>query len=133
VDARRLPHHVKSAGTAELAKPNTRITGLPSQFDYFLYSPIDGISQGFSLLYTLQRKARSLQKGVGCMMWSILITAIGLLFVFEGILPFLSPRFWRKIMSQMFVLSDRAIRITGLASMLIGLALVCIARDLFQV
>jgi uncharacterized protein YjeT (DUF2065 family) len=66
------------------------------------------------------------------MLWSIFITAIGLLFVFEGILPFLSPHSWRDLMRQMLVLSDRALRITGLISMLIGLAIVCIARSLYQ-
>lgn len=64
-------------------------------------------------------------------MWSIFITAVGLLFVFEGILPFLSPVFWRRIMQQMFTKSDNALRTTGLASMLLGLALICIARDFF--
>ncbi len=65
------------------------------------------------------------------MMWSIFITAVGLLFVFEGILPFLSPHFWRKLMHQLFNQSDRALRIMGLVSMLIGLALVCLARDYY--
>jgi uncharacterized protein YjeT (DUF2065 family) len=64
-------------------------------------------------------------------MWSIFITAIGLLFVFEGILPFLSPYLWRSFMQQMITQSDQALRIMGLISMLIGLALVCIARDLY--
>jgi uncharacterized protein YjeT (DUF2065 family) len=66
------------------------------------------------------------------MLWSILITALGLLFVFEGILPFLSPHFWRRLMQQMFIQSDRALRIMGLISMLIGLALVCIAREMYK-
>lgn len=65
------------------------------------------------------------------MIWSILISAVGLLFVMEGMLPFLSPRFWRGLMQQMFALNDRVLRIIGLVSMLIGLALVCIARDLY--
>ena len=64
-------------------------------------------------------------------MWSILVTAMGLLCVFEGILPFLSPNFWRRMMQQMIIQSDRTLRIMGLISMLIGLALVCIARDLY--
>ncbi len=64
-------------------------------------------------------------------MWSIFITALGLLFVFEGILPFLSPRIWRRVMQQMFTQSDRGMHIMGLMSMLIGLALVCIARDFY--
>lgn len=65
------------------------------------------------------------------MMWSIMTTAIGLLFVFEGILPFLSPHFWRWLMQQMFIQSDRALRMMGLVSMLLGLALVVIARDFY--
>lgn len=64
-------------------------------------------------------------------MWSLFITAIGLLFVFEGILPFLSPSIWRKMVQQMFTQSDRTVRVMGLISMLLGLALVCIARDLY--
>lgn len=65
------------------------------------------------------------------MVWSLLITAIGLLLVFEGILPFLSPNFWRRTMQQMFIQSDRVLRIIGLVSMLLGLTLVCIARDFY--
>ena len=65
-------------------------------------------------------------------MWSIFISAVGLLFVFEGILPFLSPPFWRRMMQQMTIQGDRVVRIIGLVSMLAGLALVCIARDLYQ-
>lgn len=65
------------------------------------------------------------------MMWSIFLTAVGLLFVLEGILPFLSPHFWRRVMQQMFILGDRSLRIIGLVSMLIGLTFVSIAHDLF--
>ena len=65
------------------------------------------------------------------MMWSLFITAVGLLFVFEGILPFSSPGFWRRMMQQMFIQNDRALRIMGFISMLIGLMLVVIARDFY--
>jgi uncharacterized protein YjeT (DUF2065 family) len=65
-------------------------------------------------------------------MWTIFISALGLLFVFEGILPFLSPPAWRRVMLQMTVQGDRLLRIIGLVSMLAGLALVSIARDLYQ-
>lgn len=59
----------------------------------------------------------------------LFITAVGLLFVFEGILPFLSPHFWRRLMQQMLTQSDHALRIMGFVSMLVGLAIVSIARD----
>lgn len=65
------------------------------------------------------------------MIWSILITAVGLLLVFEGVLPFLSPRSWRQVLQKIFTQSDRTVRIMGLISMLIGLALVCVARDFY--
>lgn len=65
------------------------------------------------------------------MSWSLLVAAIGLLFVFEGVLPFLSPAVWRRVMQQMFIQSDRAIRIVGLISMLVGLVLVCVAHDFY--
>ena len=61
--------------------------------------------------------------------WSILISAIGLLFVFEGIMPFLSPRFYRQIMQQMMLQNDRTLRSIGLASMIIGLIIVTIVHQ----
>lgn len=65
------------------------------------------------------------------MQWSIFISAIGLLFVFEGILPFLSPRFWRNMMLPLLSQTDRAIRVMGLVSMLLGLLIVCAVRGFF--
>ena len=64
------------------------------------------------------------------MIWLMVVSAVGLLFVFEGILPFLSPKIWRLVIQQMLIQSDKALRIIGLVSMLIGLLLVSIARDL---
>jgi uncharacterized protein YjeT (DUF2065 family) len=65
------------------------------------------------------------------MNWPVIITAFGFLFVFEGILPFLSPSSWRRTIAQMMLLSDRTLRIIGLISMLMGLCLVTLARDLY--
>lgn len=65
------------------------------------------------------------------MAWSIFLSAVGLLFVFEGALPFVLPNFWRQVMQLMFVQSDRALRVMGLVSMLLGLILVCVAHDLY--
>lgn len=56
-------------------------------------------------------------------MWESLLMALGLVFVIEGITPFLAPRLWRHAMQQMFIQSDRTLRIFGLVSMLIGLGL----------
>ncbi|MEJ2480384.1 MAG: DUF2065 domain-containing protein [Acidihalobacter sp.] len=54
-------------------------------------------------------------------MWIHLLTALGLLFVLEGILPFLTPHGMRRAMLQTAQLPDNALRLIGLASMLLGL------------
>ncbi|WP_044409058.1 DUF2065 domain-containing protein [Thiomicrospira microaerophila] len=54
-------------------------------------------------------------------METVLITAIALVFIFEGLLPFLFPKFWQRIMSQASQLPENHLRLTGLASLMIGL------------
>lgn len=57
-----------------------------------------------------------------------LLMAIGLVFVLEGLLPFLAPHFWRKMMQQMVLQHDKTLRVFGLISMLVGLGLAYIFR-----
>lgn len=66
------------------------------------------------------------------MAWSILISAIGLVLVFEGIMPFSSPHRWRQLMLQLVMRNDHFLRIMGFICMLAGLALVCVAHDLYS-
>lgn len=47
--------------------------------------------------------------------------AISLLFILEGVLPFLAPDTWRNWMRRMADESDRSLRMVGLVSMLLGL------------
>ncbi len=54
-------------------------------------------------------------------MVTILITAIALVFIIEGLLPFLFPNLWRKMMSEAVQLDEKKLRVMGLASMIIGL------------
>ena len=56
-------------------------------------------------------------------MWQELGIALCLLLVLEGVLPFLCPRHWRRAVAQLIRLSDRRLRLMGLASMLLGTAL----------
>lgn len=50
-----------------------------------------------------------------------LLMAIGLVFVFEGLTPFLAPKLWRRAMEQMLAQNDKNLRLFGLVSMLMGL------------
>lgn len=56
-------------------------------------------------------------------MWQELGIALCLVLVLEGILPFLYPRHWRGAVIQAARLPDRRLRLMGLASMLLGTAL----------
>ena len=56
-------------------------------------------------------------------MGDLLLAALALMLVFEGLLPFFSPRRWREVFLRATQMSDGQIRFVGLTSMLIGLTL----------
>ncbi|WP_333843089.1 DUF2065 domain-containing protein [Limnohabitans sp.] len=47
--------------------------------------------------------------------------AFGMLLIFEGIFPFMSPQGWRDKMAQLMMLQDGQIRFFGLACIVAGL------------
>ncbi|HTC53147.1 MAG TPA: DUF2065 domain-containing protein [Steroidobacteraceae bacterium] len=49
--------------------------------------------------------------------------ALALLFVLEGIFPFLSPAGTKRALARILSFGDREIRIAGLGSMLVGVVL----------
>jgi len=61
-------------------------------------------------------------------MWDDLVRAIALVLVIEGMLPFLSPEGWRQAMIQAGRLSDKTLRIIGLASMVVGVLVLYMTR-----
>lgn len=56
-------------------------------------------------------------------MWQEFAIALCLMLVLEGVLPFLYPQRWRDALAQLVRLPDRQLRLMGLASMLLGTAL----------
>jgi len=61
-------------------------------------------------------------------MWSDLWAALALMLVIEGILPFLSPDSVRRLMQNMAQVDNRSLRVSGLVSMLAGVALLYLVR-----
>jgi uncharacterized protein YjeT (DUF2065 family) len=57
-----------------------------------------------------------------------LLTAIALMLVIEGVLPFLVPTLWRETFRRLTEMSDGQIRFIGLSSMLAGLLLLYLVR-----
>ena len=56
------------------------------------------------------------------------LSAVGLMLVMEGIVPFLSPAQFRRLLAGMARVDDRALRIAGFLSMVAGAALVFLVR-----
>lgn len=54
-------------------------------------------------------------------METIFISAVALVFIFEGLLPFVFPNFWRRMMAQAILLEEKQLRLMGLFSIAIGL------------
>ncbi len=53
----------------------------------------------------------------------LLLAALGVMLVVEGLLPFLSPGTWRSVFEKAVRMSDGQIRFFGLSSMVVGLLL----------
>jgi len=56
---------------------------------------------------------------VSDLLWS----ALALVLIFEGLMPFIAPSAWRRVFSQMLQLQDGQIRFFGLLCVLSGLLL----------
>ena len=56
-------------------------------------------------------------------MGNMLLGALALMLIIEGLLPFISPNTWREVFERATRLSDGQIRFIGLSSVVAGLVL----------
>jgi uncharacterized protein YjeT (DUF2065 family) len=56
-----------------------------------------------------------------------LLTALALMLIIEGVLPFLAPGLWRDTFRRITEMSDGQVRFIGLTSMLSGVLLLLFA------
>jgi uncharacterized protein YjeT (DUF2065 family) len=61
-------------------------------------------------------------------MWRELGLAFCLMLVLEGIMPFLYPARWRALVAMLATVDDKALRLTGFASMMAGTVFMFIIR-----
>jgi hypothetical protein len=62
-------------------------------------------------------------------MWTDLFSAIALVFILEGIIPFISPETTRKLYLMVSQLNNQTLRFIGLTCMLAGLVLLYLVRS----
>ena len=60
--------------------------------------------------------------------WQVFLSALALMLVLEGIIPFLYPNKWRNLVATLAQISDSRLRVMGLVSMLLGVALLYLVR-----
>ena len=62
------------------------------------------------------------------MYWTEILTAVSLVLIIEGMLPFIRPGRYKQLVAQIVRLSDNQLRIFGLSVMIAGLLLLFIVR-----
>jgi uncharacterized protein YjeT (DUF2065 family) len=62
------------------------------------------------------------------MYWQEILTAVALVLVIEGMLPFVGPGRYRQLVAQIARLGDNQLRTFGLTSMIAGLLLLFFVR-----
>lgn len=63
------------------------------------------------------------------MNWTDLLSAVALVMVIEGLLPFANPRGSRRTMAMLAQMPDDKLRLAGLASIIAGLVLLYFVRS----
>jgi len=61
--------------------------------------------------------------------WTEILTAVALLLIIEGMLPFVGPDRYKRLVAQIAQLSDNQLRIFGLSVMITGLLLLFFVRS----
>lgn len=61
-------------------------------------------------------------------MWDDLMAATALVLVIEGMLPFLSPKRFREALYMAAQMTDKGLRVMGLASMVLGVIVLYLIR-----
>lgn len=62
------------------------------------------------------------------MAWQDFFSAVALVLILEGILPFISPDALRKTYKRMMEMGDTTVRISGFVSMIAGVILLTFVR-----
>ena len=61
-------------------------------------------------------------------MWTDILTAVALVLVIEGLLPFISPNAFRSAMQSIVSRDNNTMRIIGLSSMIAGVLILTLVR-----
>jgi uncharacterized protein YjeT (DUF2065 family) len=58
--------------------------------------------------------------------WDLLLSALALMLVIEGLLPFFNPKLWRMVFERAIRMTDGQLRFLGLSAIVAGLVMLAI-------
>lgn len=61
--------------------------------------------------------------------WSDFLAALAIVCIIEGVIPFINPPGMKRLLAKLAALEERELRLGGLFSMLIGLAILFLVRS----
>lgn len=61
--------------------------------------------------------------------WSDLLAALAIVCVIEGVMPFINPSGMKRLLGRIASMEERELRIVGLVSMLVGVAILYLVRS----
>jgi uncharacterized protein YjeT (DUF2065 family) len=62
------------------------------------------------------------------MHWTEILTAVALVLVLEGMMPFISPRKYREMVAEIARLGDNQVRTVGFVVMIVGVVVLFLVR-----
>lgn len=62
------------------------------------------------------------------MHWTEILTAVALVLVLEGMMPFISPRKYREMVAEISRLGDNQVRTVGFVVMIVGVVVLFLVR-----
>lgn len=65
-------------------------------------------------------------------MWIDLLSALALVLVLEGIMPFASPETWKRLLRSVTKKDNQTLRIIGFISMMLGLIVLTLVHQIFE-
>ena len=65
--------------------------------------------------------------------WKILVIAIGLVLVLEGIMPFIIPDKYKRFLLNLAHMDPKSLRVMGLVMMLIGVIIIVVMKHVFGI
>jgi uncharacterized protein YjeT (DUF2065 family) len=60
------------------------------------------------------------------MLFTLVVLAFALVLVIEGLLPFMNPALWRRVFERALQMTDGQIRMLGLTSLVLGVAVLLV-------